>query len=413
MPAVLSCVRIGLFREASVTRAYAYGPVDGRPRKLAAMLLLAVLALLPTACGPKKEESQKAEQAKNLQPGLFTVSEDQRSHLRISPVRKASWSVTVHTTGTVDFDADHTTQAITQVNGPIARILVDTGSKVKAGDPLLYVSSPDVSTAISAYRKARNRENLAKRTVDRMKLLLDKGAIALKDYESAEADFNDAGTDVQNSLQSLKIFAITAQEIDQAEKQGVAISPELAVRAPITGTVVQKLVSPGQLIQAGTTLCFVLSDMSTVWVHGHIFDRDLAAVHLQDAVEETNPGFSRTFHGVVAYVGAMLDPTTRTTPVRIVTRNPDGLLKKDMFLDAVIHTSVQKNVLSVPLAAVLRDAQNEPFVYVEAEPGKFAQRPVTIGAQQDGWIEILTGLKGNENVVSDGSLFLQFATTYQ
>ena len=91
------------------------------------------------------------------------------------PVRRTTWAVSVHTTGTVDWDADHTTQAITQVNGPISRILVDPGSPVAADDPLLYVSSPDVANAISAYRKARNREVLAKRIMDRKKELLDRG----------------------------------------------------------------------------------------------------------------------------------------------------------------------------------------------------------------------------------------------
>jgi cobalt-zinc-cadmium efflux system membrane fusion protein len=317
------------------------------------------------------------------------------------------------TTGTVDWDANHTTQAITQVNGPISRILVDTGAKVKQGDPLLYVSSPDVANATSAYRKARNRELLAQRIVDRMNELLSHGAIASKDLESAEADYNDARTDVQTSLQALRIFGITQQEIDQAQQQGTAISTELAVRAPIAGVVVQKLVSPGMLIQAGTTICFMLSDTSTVWVQGHIFDRDLPFVRTGDSVEETNPASARTFHGVVNYVGAFVDPATRTTPVRIVTQNPEGLLKKDMFVEAAIRTGSQANVLAVPASAVLRDDKNEPIVYVQAEPGKFTQRSVTIGMLQDGMIAITAGLQKGESVLADGSLFVQFATSIQ
>ena len=299
------------------------------------------------------------------------------------------------------------------MNGPISRILVDTGAKVKQGDPLLYVSSPDVANATSAYRKARNRELLAQRIVDRMNELLSHGAIASKDLESAEADYNDARTDVQTSLQALRIFGITQQEIDQAQQQGTAISTELAVRAPIAGVVVQKLVSPGMLIQAGTTICFMLSDTSTVWVQGHIFDRDLPFVRTGDSVEETNPASARTFHGVVNYVGAFVDPATRTTPVRIVTQNPEGLLKKDMFVEAAIRTGSQANVLAVPASAVLRDDKNEPIVYVQAEPGKFTQRSVTIGMLQDGMIAITAGLQKGESVLADGSLFVQFATSIQ
>jgi cobalt-zinc-cadmium efflux system membrane fusion protein len=347
------------------------------------------------------------------QPTLLSVSGDQLAHLSVIEAKKATWAVSVQTTGTVDWNADQTTQAITQVSGPISRIVVDLGTPVKAGDPLLYVSSPDVANTISAYRKAKNRESLTKRVMDRQKDLLDRGAVAQKDYESSVADYNDATTDVQSSLQALKIFGITRQEIDEAEQQGKPITPELAVRAPIAGTIVQKLVLPGQFIQAGMTACFMLSDVSTVWVQGHIFDRDLPSIRVGDMVDETNAAFSQTFHGKISYIGAYLDPATRTTPVRIETQNLQGFLKKDMFVNAVIRTGTRNNIVVVPVAAVLRDAQNEPLVYVQSEPGKFAQRSVQIGATQNGQIEILNGLREGEKVVGDGSLFLQFATTYQ
>ena len=379
----------------------------------AAWCLLA-FAASQSACGNLKEVAgQSSERPAAVQPALFTVPQDQMAHLQVVRAENHTWQIAVQTTGTVDWDADHTTQAITQVNGPIARILVDTGAKVKAGDPLLFVSSPDVVNALSAYRKARNREVFNKRIVDREKDLLDRGAVAVKDLESAEADYNDALTDVQNSLQPLRIFGITPQEIDQAEKQGTTISTELAVRAPIDGVVVQKLVSPGMLIQAGATVCFLLSDVSSVWVQGHIFDRDLPLVQVGDSVVESNPASDRTFHGTVKYVGAFVDPNTRTTPIRIVTENPEGLLKKDMFVEAVIHTSTRSNILAVPVASVLRDDKNEPIVYVQSAPGQFSQRSVSIGMQQDGMIAITSGLRAGEQVLADGSVFVQFANSIQ
>ena len=379
----------------------------------AAVPLVAILAILSSCRAPQDTKAASNEGLTSPQPGLFTVPREQFAHLRIVPVATSNWAIAIHTTGTVDFDADHTTQAITQVNGPISRILVDTGAQVKAGEPLLYVSSPDVANAISAYRKARNQQQLAQLTMNRTQVLLEHGAVAEKDLEAAQATFNDSATDVQNSLQALRIFGVTKQEIDQAERQNVAISPELAVYAPIAGIVVQKLVSPGQLIQAGATTCFMISDVSTVWVQGHIFDRDLPSVRLGDTVEESNPAFAQKFHGVLSYIGSMVDAATRTTPVRIVTENPGGLLKKDSFIEAVIHTRTQKNVLTVPVSAVLHNEQNEPFVYVEMQPGKFAQRLITVGAQQNDQQEIVSGLKPGDNVVSEGSVFLQFANSYQ
>jgi cobalt-zinc-cadmium efflux system membrane fusion protein len=372
--------------------------------------LAAFVAMLQVGCTRDKEVTYAATAAREPeQAGLFTVNNEQLGRLRIVTPRRATWSVSVHTTGTVDWDADHTTQVITQVSGPITRILVDTGAMVRGGDSLLYVSSPDISAAIATYKKARNQQDLARRSLDRNKELLDRGAIAEKDLEAVQATYNDAVTDVQNSLQALKIFAISKQDLDQAEQQGAPINPELPVRSPISGMVVQKLISPGQLVQAGQTTCFLVSDVSTVWVQGHIFDHDLPSVRVGDLVDESNASIPQVLHGVVSYIGAMVDAPTRTTPVRIVTPNPRGLLKKDTFVEAVIHTRTKKNILAVPISAVLRTTENEPFVYVEVQPGKFAQRLLTTGEQQDDSIEVLSGLKDDEKIVAEGSLFLQFA----
>jgi cobalt-zinc-cadmium efflux system membrane fusion protein len=373
-----------------------------------------ILCLLAVSCSGKKTSSQKSDpDANQPQPALFTVSNSQLARLRIVPAVTGTFPISVHTTGTVDWDADHTTPAIVQVSGPVTRILVDTGSRVRAGDPLLYVSSTDASNAIVTYRKAKNDEDLARRALVRAKELLDHGAIAVKDYEETQSAFNDAAADVQNSLQSLRIFGLSQQAIDNAQAQGVPVRPEIALRSPIAGVVVQKTVSPGQLVQAATTTCFLISDTATVWILGHVFDRDLPAVHIGDPVQASNPSFAQTFRGNVSYIDALVDPTTRTTLVRVVARNTGLLLKKDMYVDAVIDTRTQKNVLTVPVSAVLRDAQNEPIVYVESEPGKFGQRIVTIGVQQGERVEILSGLREGENVVSEGSVFLQFAGTYQ
>jgi cobalt-zinc-cadmium efflux system membrane fusion protein len=369
--------------------------------------------LLMCSCGLYKKTPPPAAAAQADEAALFEVPAKQLPHLKIVEVKKTAWSSVVRTTGTVDWDADHTTQAITQVNGPITKLLVDLGARVTENQPLLYVSSPDVANAISTYKKARNRQDYSKKTLDRSKDLLEHKVIATKDLEAAEQDYNDARAETENDLQALKIFGVTEQEIEGAQHQGVAINPQLAVRSPVSGIVVQKLVTPGLVIQAGTTACFTISDNSTVWVQGHIYDRDLEAVHVGDAVDETDSSFHRTFRGTIGYIEALIDPTTRTTSVRIVTKNPDGLLKKDMFVDAVIHTKSGRSLLAVPTSAILRNDQNLPFVYVEASTGKFGQRLINLGAEQGEETEIVSGLKEGEKVVSQGSVFLQFANSNQ
>src|SRR4029077_5552762 len=137
--------------------------------------ILALAALATYSCSSSKSAPAPAAEtsAQTDEGALFQVPQNQLVHLKIIEIRKAAWSTTVHTTGTVDWDADHTTQAITQVNGPISRLLVDLGTPLALDQPLLYVSSPDVANAISAYRKARNHQDYAKKALDRNKDLLE------------------------------------------------------------------------------------------------------------------------------------------------------------------------------------------------------------------------------------------------
>jgi cobalt-zinc-cadmium efflux system membrane fusion protein len=380
---------------------------------LSALGLLVPLSACTSSAPPPSPGTTALSAGGAPTAAYFTVPADQLTHLQLAPVRATTWGTTIRTTGTVDWDNDHTTQAITQVSGPIARLVVDTGARVKAGDPLLYVASGDITTAIATYRKAKNRFDLAERNVARSRDLLAHKAISQRDLDAAEADHNDAATDLQTALQSLRIYGVAPAEITEAEQQNMPIRPELVMRAPLSGVVVQKLVLPGQFIQAGMTVAFVISDTATVWVQGHLYDRDLTSVHVGDQVDLRHAAFPDAFHGVVSYIGDLIDPATRTTPVRIVTENKGGFLKKDLFVDVVIHDKTRQNANVVPTAAILSDDDNMPFVYVQVEPGKFAQRLVKTGSQQGDDTQIVSGLMPGDVVVSQGSVFLQFANTYQ
>jgi cobalt-zinc-cadmium efflux system membrane fusion protein len=384
---------------------------------------LVVSLVVCGACGGKTPDDTPAAKAAAAAPApasggpgaaaYFTVPQDQLAHLEVAPAKRVPISTELRTTGTVDWDQDHSTQAITQVSGPITRIVVDFGSVVKANDPLLYVASPDITSAFSTYRKAFNHLALEKQNLERQRDLLQHKAIAERDWEQAQADYNDAATDVSTALQALKILGVTEKEVTDAEQQNATVRPELPVRAPIAGTVVQKLVQPGQVIQAGATTAFVIANVSTVWVQAHVYEKDLRNVRNGDAAEVRSASYPDVFKGTVTYIGNQLDAATRTTPVRVVTQNPGGFLKKDQFVDLVIHDKATRDALVVPTSGVLYDNENLPFVYVEVETGKFGQRSVTTGSQQNGMTEITQGLKESERVVTQGSLFLQFANSYK
>ena len=387
--------------------------------KYAVRAVVVLAAFAVANCSHRDEPSPAAKaaaaappEASAATPAYFSVPSEQMSHLQVVPVRSAAFDTELRTTGTVDWDNDRTTQAITQVGGPITRILVDTGTRVAAGQPLLYVASPDVTAAFANYRKAQNKVDLSKRNLDRSRDLLDHKAIAQRDFEQVQADYNDAMTDLETASQALRILGVPPKEIEAA-LQSDTVRPELPMRAPIAGTIVQKLVNPGQVIQAGSTAAFVISNVATVWVQAHVYEQDLSKVRVGDEADVTTAAYPTTFHGKVTYVGSMLDPATRTTPVRIVTGNPDGHLKKDQFVDIVMRDKAQRHALVVPTSAVLYDPENLPFVYVQVEQNKFAQRPVSLGTQHGDVTEVEKGVTESDRVVAQGSLFLQFANSYQ
>ena len=176
----------------------------------------------------------------------------------------------------------------------------------------------------------------------------------------------------------------------------------------------ERLVGPGQLLQAGSTQCYTISDMSTVWVLVNVYQNDLAYVRIGDTVEITTDAYPDKFHGKISYVADALDPNTRTLQARIVTQNPHYKLKKDMYVTATVQAGALADALTVPDASVLRDTENEPFVYVQTDNNQVCAATCQNRRQSrtDGrWCR--TDLKENEHVVGDGSLFLQFKNSLQ
>jgi cobalt-zinc-cadmium efflux system membrane fusion protein len=234
-------------------------------------------------------------------------------------------------------------------------------------------------------------------------------AIAEKDLLDAESARTQALADMQNSEQALRILGV--KDPQAALKSSGA--PELPVLSPIDGQVVDQTVAPGQLLQAGQTQCFTVSDMNTVWVLVNVYQNDLAHVRVGDEVTIQTDAYPQKFSGKISYLAAALDPASRTLQARIVTQNPGEKLKKDMYVTATAQAGTIPNAMVAPDAAVLRNSQNEPFVYLRAGENQFAQRLVSVGQSIGGETQVTSGLKPGDQVVAQGALFLQFANTLQ
>jgi membrane fusion protein, heavy metal efflux system len=367
------------------------------------------LVTLLSACSKQSTTASHDENAAT-QPELFTVPTNQMSRVQVVTVEPSSWPRVLRLTGTVAFNGFDTTPVITQVGGPVSRIIVTPGQQVRKGEPMLFVSSPDYSQLRATFLKARDVQALAPKSYVRAEDLYNHHAIAARDLEAAESAEVQAQADLNAAEQALKVLGVPRPD---ALAVGNSTSPEVAVSAPIAGEVVERLCAPGQVIQTGQTQCFTISNMRSVWVMVNVYENQMAYVHVGDPATITTDVSNTEFHGRISYMGAALDPTSRTLQARIDTTNINQILKKDMYVTATVTAGNISNALMVPDSAVLRDTENKPYVYMQNTNGQFAHQSVELGESQGGKTLITSGLKPGDKVAGDGSLFLQFANSQQ
>src|SRR5215471_12326518 len=365
--------------------------------------------------GPGESESKMTSytgnESKSNTAELFTVPKEQMGHVQVVPAEKGPLRRTLRISGAVAYNAFETTPVFAAIRGPVHEILVTPGQFVSAGQPLLTVTSPDYSAARSAYIKARDAFALADKLYLRAQDLFAHGAISEADLQLAESNRTQAHAEVESSADALR--ALGLKDPEAVVKNPLPSTAEIPVPAPVSGEIVERLVGPGQLLQVGATQCFTISNMNTVWVLVNVFQSDLPYVHAGDAVQINTETYPDVFHGKISYIAPSLDPTTRTLQARIVTQNPGKKLKKDMYVTAQVKAGSIPDAITVPDAAVLHDTENQPFVYVQTNGNQFARRVVTLGQTIKGRTQIASGLKEGEQVVGDGSLFLQFKNSLQ
>ena len=338
-----------------------------------------------------------------------TLTPAQASRIRVSTVTMQAYRPVVQTTGTVAFNGDRSTQVLAPVSGPITRILVNPGAVVQRGQALATVTSPDFAAATAAYRKAQAAYLNAQRIADLDAQLFKNDAIPRRELEQAQTDAASAAADRDAAIEQMRALGVDDASIAAVRENRAGATTQAVIRAPIAGTVVEKLVNPGQLIQAGSTPCFTIADLSTVWVMANVFESDMAAVAAGQAATITTGALPAPITGQVTYVSALVDPASKAAAVRILAPNPRGVLKRDMLVNVAIRAAEGRNGLLIPVSAVMRDDQNLPFVYVARPDNHYGRRQVTLGSRTGDQYEVAAGVAAGERIVVDGALFLQFA----
>lgn len=375
------------------------------PHALAVAVMALAAMLAATGCSPKVDDNAPTS---SVTISNVTLTVAQRQKIQLYTVAPVKFHKQTDSTGTVDFDNDQATSVLAPFGGPVSKLLVSPGVQVKAGDPLAEVDSPDFAAAISAYRKALATAQTLRRVADMDKDLIQHNGVAQREEEQAQTDAANAEADRDAALQTLVSLNLDPQVIKDLQAGQPVSRPSGSINSPIAGTVVEKLITPGELLTAGTTPCFTVADLSRVWVMTQIFGSDLASVSVGDSAEIETGLATNVFSGTVDNISALVDPNTRSVMVRVVAENPGDFLKKQMYVRVRIQARQENTGLLVPVSAILRDDENLPFVYATQPDGSFARRHVTLGYRTGDQYDIAEGLQAGDQIVVDGALFIQF-----
>ncbi|MGH9962748.1 MAG: efflux RND transporter periplasmic adaptor subunit, partial [Pyrinomonadaceae bacterium] len=347
--------------------------------------------------------------------GLKTVEAQERSVI-----------ATLQTTGIVSPNETRVAHVRPLARGLIEKVFVRVGDHVKAGQPLVRYDNIELGELIQEYLGAlaqveKEKANLgvSKRFEERAKALFESQAIAQKEYELREAEYKNAEATLERQRaelakyeEKLHRFGLSDKEIDTL--RGAPHQPahrtasHNVLRAPIAGIITKYDVSEGELVEPEREL-FTVTDTSTVWVLADVYEKDLSLVRegLQAKIYlETYP--EETFIGRITYVSDFLDPKSRSAKVRCEVSNPHGRLPLESFATIHIPTPIERRALMIPATAVQK-IDDAPVVFVKTSDVQFHRRKVQLGSQSNGWVEVTSGVKVGEAVVTQGTFQLKSA----
>ncbi|GLR83674.1 efflux RND transporter periplasmic adaptor subunit [Bradyrhizobium iriomotense] len=335
------------------------------------------------------------------------VTDKQADGFKILPAESRAFSVMKNAVGSIDFNQNMLVQVFTPNAGKIVDTFFNVGETVTKGQTLFTIDSPDLLQAESTLLAAAGVLELQTRTLTRVKQLLKTGGGAQKDVDQATSDQQTAEGNYKAARDAVRIFGKTDEEIDRivADRKVDSI---LIVSSPISGQVVARNAAPGLYVQPGNAPApFTLADLSTMWMAANVIEIDAPAYRIGQPVAVSVPAYpDEAFRGHVTTLGLNIDPNTHRQLVRSVIDDPTHKLRAGMLASFTIEIDGPRLSVAVPSEAVVREGDGTMTVWVTADRHRFERRNVKVGMAQDGWWQILDGLKPGEFVASSGAIFL-------
>ena len=366
-----------------------------------------LLAVLVGGCGEggKTEAVQPAD--KNKPAGEANHAPEVRPQIVVEEVQLKPLAGDLSLPGKVQYSEDRYAKVSSPLVGRVVEVRAKLGDKVAAGQVLLSLESADLGAAYSDFVKAESDFQLSKRNYELANDLYETKAMSKKDLVQAENDFLKAQAEFRRTRERLLALRVPAEELDKPRTERL-ITSRFDLKSPLAGTVVERNVTVGQMVGADPTqVLYTIADLNELQVVAEVYERDLSRVSKGAAVTVTVEAYpEETFSGMIAYVGDVVDPTTRTIKVRCNVTNRDLKLKPEMFARVRLRVGSSRPVLALPKEAVI-EVGGQAYVFVQAADGRYVRRPVVTGTMSGDTIQIREGLQSGERVVVKGALLLK------
>ena len=381
-----------------------------RPASLVLALAMAgLMSLTLTACGKDdKAAAPTAEQSKPaLDPMEVVVPAEMAGSFKTAPVAQAEVASQQDVAGRIEANERKVTRIGAVVTGRVTEVLAEAGDRVKPGQVLARVASPELTTAQLAYMRAGATATLAERSAERARQLIAADVIGSAELQRRESEVQIARAELRAAGDQLKLMGLSGDALNRLRGQG-SVAPNAAITASAAGIVIERQVSQGQVAQPGDPL-FTVADLSNVWVVGALPEQIARRVQAGQSVQIEVPALGLTaedapISGKIVYVGDTVSPETRTVTIRTQVDNKDLALKPQMLATMKIQGAMEKT-LAIPIGAVVRE-NDKDHVYVLKSENHYRLTPVELGAASAGLRPVIKGLSEGAQIVVEGSFHL-------
>ena len=382
-----------------------------RPVSLVLALALAGLATLTlTACG-KDESAAAAVAAANTQAELdpmeVKVSAEMATSFKTAAVTQSDVASVLEISGRIEANERKVTRIGAAVTGRVTDVLAETGDRVKLGQTLARVASPELTTAQLAYMRASATATLAERSAERARQLIAADVIGSAELQRRESEVQIARAELRAAGDQLKLMGLSSDALTSLRVKG-SVAPNAAITASASGIVIERQISQGQVAQPGDPL-FTVADLSSVWVVGALPEQIARSVKTGQNVQIDVPALGLTVEeatiaGKIIYVGDTVSPETRTVTIRTQVDNQDLALKPQMLATMKIQGAMEKT-LAIPALAVVRE-NDKDHVYVKKAENHYRLTPVELGAASGDLRPVIKGLSEGTQIVIEGAFHL-------